>query len=66
MTADELLTQLQPDSEMARLVRRVAQERLTWVVVPNSGVLAWEGREPASWAIVSTWLSIHHVTLVRI
>jgi hypothetical protein len=66
MTADELLTQLQPDSEMARLVKRVSQERLTWVVVPNSGVLAWERREPMSWAIVSTWLSRHHVALVRI
>lgn len=66
MTAEEVLTQLPPSSDMARLVRRISEEQLTWVVVPNSGVLAWERREPASWAIVSTWLAVRHVALVRI
>jgi hypothetical protein len=66
MTAEEVLIQLPESSDMARLVRRVSEERLTWVVVPDCGVHAWEQREPESWALVSTWLAVHHVALVRI
>lgn len=66
MTAEELLTQLTPDSDLARLVRRISQDHLTWVIVPNSGIVAWELQDPAGWARVSEWLVLHDVSVVRV
>jgi hypothetical protein len=66
MTTADLLTVLGPDSDLARLVQRVADDRLPWVVVSNAAVASWTRRDPGGWAKVSTWLATRGVTLVRI
>lgn len=66
MSAEEFLAQLPPNGDLARLVRRISQEQLTWVVVPDSGIIAWERQDPTRWARVSEWLLAHHVALVRV
>jgi hypothetical protein len=66
MSVEGLLAQLPPNCDLARLVRRVSQEQLTWVVVSDSGIIAWERQDPTNWARVSEWLVVHHVALVRV
>ena len=66
MTSTDLLTDLGPSSDLARLVDRVARDRLPWVVVPSAAVTAWMRRDPDGWAKVSAWLAEQGIAVVRI
>jgi hypothetical protein len=66
MTTADLLTDLRSNSDLARLVQRVTEDRLPWVVVSSAAVLAWTRRDPDGWAKVSAWLEERGVALVRI
>ena len=66
MTSTDLLTDLGPSSDLARLVDRVARDRLPWVVVPSAAVTAWIRRDPDGWAKVSAWLAEQGIAVVRI
>ena len=68
MTAEELdlTAALEPNTDLARLVDRVARANLLWVVVSPAAVAAWEREDPAGWAQVSQWLAVKGVAVVRI
>jgi len=63
---DTLLAELDPTTDLARLVERIARNGLPWVVVPTAALTAWEQRDPASWAKVSAWLGAKGIAIVRI
>jgi len=66
VTTEDLLAELTPNTDMALLVRRVAESRQPWVVVPASAISAWERRDPDGWRKVRNWLDSEGVTVVRI
>ena len=66
MTSTDLLIDLGPSSDLARLVERVTRDRLPWVVVSSAAVTAWMRRDPEAWAKVSAWLAERGVAVVRI
>ena len=66
MTTADLLDDLGADTDLARLVHRVCQDQLPWVVVSSAAVTGWMRRDPKGWEKVSTWLTAQGVTLVRI
>lgn len=66
MTTADLLDDLGADTDLARLVRRVCQDQLPWVVVSSTAVAAWMRRDPKSWQKVADWLAAQGVALVRI
>jgi hypothetical protein len=66
MTTADLLDDLGADNDLARLVRRVCQDQLPWVVVSSAAVAAWMRRDPESWQQVADWLAAQGVALVRI
>ena len=61
-----LLAELNPNTDLAWLVERVARNKLPWVVVSAAAVEGWEARDPFGWAKVSAWLAVKGVTIVRI
>lgn len=61
-----LLAELNPNTDLAWLVERVARNNLPWVVVSAAAVEGWEARDPFGWAKVSAWLAVKGVTIVRI
>jgi hypothetical protein len=61
-----LLAELDPTTDLARLVERIARNGLPWVVVPTAALTAWEQRDPAGWAKVSEWLGAKGIAIVRI
>lgn len=61
-----LLTELNPKTDLAGLVERVARNNLLRVVIPAGALSGWEERDPAGWAKVSAWLAGRGVTIVRI
>ena len=61
-----LLAELNPNTDLAGLVERVAQNNLPWVVVPALALAAWEERDPVGWVKVSAWLAAKGVTIVRV
>ncbi len=63
---DTLLAELDPTTDLARLVERIARNGLPWVVVPTAALTAWEQRDPAGWAKVSAWLGAKGIAIVRI
>ena len=66
MTTSDLLSDLGPDSDLARLVQRVTRDQLPWVVVSRAAVTAWTRRDPEGWTKVGAWLAERGVALVRI
>lgn len=66
MTTSDLLSDLGPDSDLARLVQRVTRDQLPWVVVSSAAVTAWTRRHPEGWTKVRAWLAERGVALVRI
>jgi len=62
----ELIAALKPNTDLARLVDRVARANLPRVVVSPVAVVAWEREDPAGWAKVSHWLALKGVAVVRI
>lgn len=66
MTTSDLLSDLGPDSDLARLVQRVTRDQLPWVVVSSAAVTAWTRRDSEGWAKVRAWLAERGVALVRI
>lgn len=63
---DTLLAELDPTTDLARLVEHVARNGLPWMVVPTAALTAWEQRDPAGWAKVSAWLGAKGIAIVRI
>ncbi len=57
----ELIAALKPNTDLARLVDRVARANLPRVVVSPG-----EREDPAGWAKVSHWLALKGVAVVRI
>ncbi len=67
ITADELLHDLRTSkTDLARIVKAVARDRLPYVVVPIQAVKSWERREPEHWAKVAGWLASQNVGLVEV
>jgi hypothetical protein len=66
MTTADLLDDLGADTDLARLVWRVCQDQLPWVVVSSAAVAAWMRRDLKSWQKVADWLAAQGVALVRI
>ena len=66
MTTADLLDDLGTDTDLARLVHRVCQDQLPWVVVSSAAVAAWMRRDPNGWQKVADWLAAQGVALVRI
>ncbi len=67
MTTEDLLKELRASqTDLARLVERVSQEQLPWVVVGTSAVIAWQRREPEAWIKVRAWLAERGVGVVEV
>ena len=66
MTTADLLDDLGADTDLARLVRRVCQEQLPWVVVSSGAIEGWTQRDPEGWRKVSSWLADQGIALVRL
>lgn len=66
MEAARLHSELDGNEDLIRLVERVTQMRLPWVVIPGSAITRWQMDYPADWERVSEWLAVHGVAIVRI
>lgn len=63
-SAEALIAALDPDTDLARLVKRVYVENKPWVVVSSASLTGWQRRDPEGWARVAEWLASRHVTIV--
>jgi hypothetical protein len=63
-TTDALLARLRPNTDLSRLVVRVSEGGLPWVVLSREALAAWARRDPEGWKEVSAWLGARGVTLV--
>jgi len=63
---DVLLADLKTNTDLARLVERVARNNLPWVVVPAKALDAWAERDPVGWSKVSDWLAAKGVAIIRL
>lgn len=63
---DALLADLKTNTDLARLVERVARNGLPWVVVPAKALDAWAERDPVGWSKVSDWLAAKGVAVIRL
>lgn len=63
---DTLLADLKTNTDLARLVERVARNGLPWVVVPAKAMDAWAERDPVGWSKVSDWLAAKGVAVIRL
>jgi hypothetical protein len=63
---ETLLAELDPSTDLARLVERVWRNNLSQVVVSAPALTAWQQRDPAGWEKVSAWLAAKGVTIVRV
>jgi hypothetical protein len=66
MTTPDLLADLGADTDLARLVRRVCEDELPWVVATRAALAGWMQRDPAGWQKISDWLAAQGISLVRI
>ena len=65
-TTVALLARLRPNTDLSRLVVRVSEVGLPWVILSREALDAWARRDPEGWKEVSAWLVERGVTLVRI
>lgn len=61
-----LLAELNPNTDLAGVVERVARNNVPWLVIPAAAVTAWEERDAEGWAKVAAWLALKGVAIVRI
>jgi hypothetical protein len=61
-----LLAELNPNTDLAGLVERVARNDVPRLVIPAAALTAWEERDGAGWAKVLAWLAAKGVTIVRV
>ena len=61
-----VLNEINLSTDLGRLVRRVAETGLPWVVVSAAAIAGWERRDPSGWARVREWLAARGVSIVRI
>jgi len=61
-----VLSEINSNTDLGRLVRRVAENELPWVVVSAAAIAGWERRDPSGWARVREWLAARGVSIVRI
>ena len=64
--AVKLRLELGGNDDLIRLVERVTQSRLPWVVIPGSAITRWNVDYPVGWQKVSEWLAVRGVAIVRI
>lgn len=64
--AVKLRAELAGNDDLIRLVERVTQTRLPWVVIPGFAITRWKMEDPVGWEKVSEWLAVHGVAIVRI
>lgn len=62
----EVLGAINPGTDLGRLVWRVTENDLPWVVVSAAAIAGWERRDPSGWARVRDWLAARGVAIVRI
>ncbi len=66
MTADELLAQLRGSkTDLRGFVEIMLRDQLPHLVVPAKAVLAWQKREPQTWAMVCDWLAEQGKSVVQ-
>jgi hypothetical protein len=66
MTADELLAQLRGSkTDLGRFVEIMLRDHRPDLVVPAKAVLAWQKREPQTWAMVCDWLAEQGKSVVQ-
>jgi len=63
---ERLPADLDPKTDLARLVERVRREGLPWVVVSNAAHDGWQRRDPTGWELVRRWLAARGVVIVRV
>lgn len=63
---ERLPADLDPATDLARLVERVRREGLPWVVVSSAALVSWQRRDPAGWEQVRQWLTARGVVIVRV
>jgi hypothetical protein len=63
---ERLPADLDPKTDLARLVERVRREGLPWVVVSNAALDGWQRRDPTGWELVRRWLAARGVVIVRV
>lgn len=61
-----LRSEIGGNEDLIRLVERVTQVRLPWVVIPASAITRWRTDDPTGWEKVSKWLAAHSIAIVRI
>ena len=61
-----LLAELNPNTDLARVVERVARNNVPWLVIPAAALTAWEERDGQGWAKVAAWLALKGVTIVSV
>jgi len=61
-----LRSEIGGNEDLMRLVERVTQTRLPWVVIPGSAITRWKTDDPTGWEKVSKWLAAHGIAIVRI
>jgi len=65
-SAEALLSSLNPDTDLAHLVKRVCAFDMPWVVVSDAALSGWQRRDPDGWAGVAGWLAARGVAVVRV
>lgn len=64
---EALLAELRAgNTDLARLVEHVRRHRQKSVVISTAALVAWEKREPDSWAKVQEWLAARGVAILRV
>lgn len=61
-----MVSEIGGNEDLMRLVERVTQTRLPWVVIPGSAITRWRTDDPTGWEKVSKWLAAHGIAIVRI
>ena len=61
-----LLAELNPNTDLAGVVERVARNNVPWLVIPAAALTAWEERDREGWAKVAAWLAVKGVTIGRV
>jgi hypothetical protein len=57
---------LTPCTDLVRVVERVRQAQLSYILVSAAAEAAWAAKDPAGWARVREWLAARRAQIVRI
>lgn len=65
-TVEELVAALSPDTDLVRVVRRVCDVKLSYIVVSAEAEEAWVMRDGYGWTRVRDWLAAQSIAVIRI